>query len=87
MVVCLDTSGQALPLPPAFLHQPPLCPKLPLPGAGRWVCVAVGGRSCYNRNDQRPVGNFLMRLRQLRRLGYSVMEVRLGLPSEGMTAL
>ena len=79
MVVCLDSaSGQGLPLPPAYVRQPALSPKLPLAERGHWVCVVVGGRSCYTRNDQRPVGNFLMRMRQLRLLGYTVLEVRGG---------
>ena len=73
---CLDSSGLCPPLPPAFLHQPALSAKLPLSGPERrWVCVVVGGRSCYTRNDQRPVGNFIMRQRQLRAVGYTVMEV------------
>ncbi|KAF0291168.1 FAST kinase domain-containing protein 5, mitochondrial [Amphibalanus amphitrite] len=75
IVVCLDSSGRGLVLPPAYIRQPALAAKRPLPGLGHWVCVVVGGRSCYTRNDQHPVGNFLMRLRQLQLVGYSVLEV------------
>ncbi|XP_037087135.1 FAST kinase domain-containing protein 5, mitochondrial-like [Pollicipes pollicipes] len=75
VVVRLGEDGAPLPLPAAFLSQPAFSVKRPPPDTGLWCCIVVGGRSCYTRNYQHPVGNFLMRLRQLRRVGYAVVEV------------
>jgi hypothetical protein len=78
IVLCLNGSGEPMPLPESFVSLPRLAIKRPLqrcPLTGqqlKFISVIAGGRNSYIRGTFRVRGQLQTKMRHLQKLGYHV---------------